>query len=124
MRIAQVAPLYEDEFLGHAYALLFPIDWPEPFGLAMIEAMACETPIIAYRQGSVPEMIEEGHTGFIVNELEDPIAPARRVPELSRQRCREMFEKCFTARPMAHDYLEVYKKLIEADRKRVERSAA
>jgi glycosyltransferase involved in cell wall biosynthesis len=111
--VGEIGEGEKDEFLGNAYALLFPIDWPEPFGLAMIEAMACGTPIIAYRQGSVPEVMDEGHTGFIVDELEDAIAAARRIPELSRRRCREMYEQRFTAARMARDYLRVYERLIE-----------
>ncbi len=116
--VGEIGEGEKDEFLGSAYALLFPIDWPEPFGLVMIEAMACGTPIIAYRQGSVPEVIEQGATGFIVNDLEDAVAAAKRVPELSRKRCREVFEQRFTARRMAHDYLRVYQRLIEREAKR------
>ncbi|PYL81790.1 MAG: glycosyl transferase [Verrucomicrobia bacterium] len=100
------------DFLGNAYALLFPIDWPEPFGLVMIEAMACGTPVIAYRSGAVPEVMEEGYTGFIVEELEDAVEAVRRVRELSRKRCREVFEQRFTATRMAHDYVRVYERLI------------
>ena len=102
------------EFLGNAYALLFPIDWPEPFGLVMIEAMACGTPVIAYRGGAVPEVMEEGHTGFIVEGLEDAVEAVRRVPELSRKRCREVFDQRFTAARMAHDYVQVYERLINS----------
>jgi glycosyltransferase involved in cell wall biosynthesis len=102
------------EFLGNAYALLFPIDWPEPFGLVMIEAMACGTPVIAYRGGAVPEVMEEGHTGFIVEGLEDAVEVVRRVPELSRKRCREVFDQRFTAARMAHDYVQVYERLINS----------
>jgi len=80
--------------------------------------MACGTPIIAYRQGSVPEVMDEGHTGFIVDELEDAIAAARRIPELSRRRCREMYEQRFTAARMARDYLRVYERLIERRKQR------
>ncbi|HEY6110980.1 MAG TPA: glycosyltransferase, partial [Chthoniobacterales bacterium] len=116
--VGEIGEGEKDDFLGHAYALLFPIDWPEPFGLVMIEAMACGTPIIAYRQGSVPEVIEEGHTGFVVDDLADAIAAAKRVPELSRKRCREIFEERFTARRMARDYLRVYQGLIERERER------
>jgi len=100
------------DFLGNAYALLFPIDWPEPFGLVMIEAMACGTPVIAYRSGAVPEVMEEVYTGFIVEELKDAVEAVRRVPELSRKRCREVFEQRFTATRMAHDYVRVYERLI------------
>jgi len=102
------------ELLGNAYALLFPIDWPEPFGLVMIEAMACGTPVIAYRGGAVPEVMEEGHTGFIVEGLEDAVEAVRRVPELSRKRCREVFDQRFTAARMAHDYVQVYERLINS----------
>jgi glycosyltransferase involved in cell wall biosynthesis len=102
------------EFLGNAYALLFPIDWAEPFGLVMIEAMACGTPVIAYRGGAVSEVIEQGHTGFIVKGLEDAVEAVRRVPELSRERCREVFEQRFTATQMAHDYVQVYERLIKS----------
>src|SRR5579885_2908049 len=110
--IGEIGEGEKDEFLGNAYALLFPIDWPEPFGIVMIEAMACGTPVIAYRRGSVPEVMEEGHTGFIVEALEDAVEAARRVPELSRKRCREVFEKRFTATRMAQDYLRVYERLV------------
>jgi glycosyltransferase involved in cell wall biosynthesis len=116
--VGEIGDGEKDEFLGNAYALLLPIDWPEPFGLVMIEAMACGTPIIAYRHGSVPEVIEEGHSGFIVIDREDAIAAARRVPELSRKRCREIFEHRFTARRMARDYLRIYQSLIEREEKR------
>jgi glycosyltransferase involved in cell wall biosynthesis len=102
----------KDEFLGNAYALLFPIDWPEPFGLVMIEAMACGTPVIAYQKGSVPEVMEEGRTGFIVRGVEEAAAAVRRVPELSRKRCREVFEERFTVVRMARDYLRVYERLM------------
>jgi glycosyltransferase involved in cell wall biosynthesis len=93
--------------------LLFPIDWPEPFGLVMIEAMACGTPVIAYRGGAVSEVMEQGNTGFIVKGLEDAVEAVRRVPELSRKRCREVFEQRFTATRMAQDYLQVYEQLIK-----------
>ena len=116
--VGEIGDREKDEFLGNAYALLFPIDWPEPFGLAMIEAMACGTPVIAYREGAVPEVTEEGYTGFIVEELEDAISAARRVPELSRERCREIFEQRFTAARMAKDYLRVYERLMERKKQR------
>ena len=110
--IGEIGEGEKDEFLGNAYALLLPIDWPEPFGLVMVEAIACGTPVIAYRDGAVPEVIEEGHTGFIVEELEDAVEAVRRIPELSRKRCREAFEKRFTATRMAHDYVKVFERLI------------
>jgi glycosyltransferase involved in cell wall biosynthesis len=111
--VGEIGEGEKDEFLGNAYALLFPIDWPEPFGLVMIEAMACGTPVIAYRRGSVPEVLEEGVTGFIVQGLEDAIEAVRRVPTLSRRRCREVFEERFSASRMVRDYLTIYKRLLE-----------
>jgi glycosyltransferase involved in cell wall biosynthesis len=110
--IGEVGEGEKEDFLGGAAALLFPIDWPEPFGLVMIEAMACGTPTIAYRRGSVPEVIEDGETGFIVESMEEAIEATRRIPELSRERCREAFENRFTARRMAHDYVELYERLV------------
>lgn len=111
--VGEIGKREKNDFLGNAYALLFPIDWPEPFGLVMVEAMACGTPVIAYRDGSVPEVMEEGHTGFIVKGLKDAVKAVRRVPELSRKRCREVFEQRFTAARMAHDYVQVYEQLIQ-----------
>ena len=112
--VGEIGDAEKGPFLGQASALLFPIDWPEPFGLVMIEAMACGTPVIAYRRGSVPEVLDEGVTGFIVEGLEDAIDAAQRAPGLSRQRCREAFERRFTASRMAGDYLRVYQRLIDA----------
>ena len=111
--IGEIGEGEKDEFLGNAYALLFPIDWPEPFGLVMIEALACGTPVIAYRRGSVPEVMEEGRTGFMVKGLEEAVEAVWRVPELSRERCREIFAQRFTAPRMSGDYLRVYERLIE-----------
>ena len=94
-------------------ALLMPIDWPEPFGLVMIEAMACGTPVIAYKSGSVPEIVEEGLTGFIVkDEVAAADAIINRLHKLERRRIRTRFEERFTARRMANDYLEVYRGLL------------
>jgi glycosyltransferase involved in cell wall biosynthesis len=110
--VGEIGKGEKGDFLGNAYALLFPIDWPEPFGLVMIEAIACGTPVIAYRRGAVPEVIDEGRTGFIVQGLEDAIEAVRLVPDLSRKRCRDVFEKRFTATRMARDYLRMYERLI------------
>ena len=96
------------EFLGNAIALLFPIDWPEPFGLVMIEAMACGTPVVAFRAGSVPELIEEGKTGFIVNSVSDAVAAVGRARQMDRAKVRAGFDERFTAQRMARDYLQVY----------------
>jgi glycosyltransferase involved in cell wall biosynthesis len=110
--IGEVGEVKKDTFLGEAYALLFPIDWPEPFGLVMIEAMACGTPVIAYPRGSVPEVLEDGVTGWIVEGIEEAVQAVRRVPALSRARCRQVFEERFSASRMAHDYLRIYNKLL------------
>jgi len=95
-------------FLGNARALLFPIDWPEPFGLVMIEAMACGTPVIAFRQGSVPEIIEEGVSGFIVESVDEAVAATARLDALDCAAIRRCFEDRFTAERMARDYLAIY----------------
>jgi glycosyltransferase involved in cell wall biosynthesis len=104
----------KDEFIGNARALLMPIDWPEPFGLVMIEAMACGTPVIAYSHGSVPEILEHGVTGYIVNNQQEAIAAARDIDRIDRRRCRQVFEQRFAARVMARRYLDVYRELAEA----------
>jgi glycosyltransferase involved in cell wall biosynthesis len=111
--IGEIGEGEKDEFLGKAYALLFPIDWPEPFGMVMIEAMACGTPVIAYNQGSVPEVIEEGVTGFIVENLEEAVRAVKMIPSLSRKWCRQVFEERFSASRMASDHLLIYNQLIE-----------
>jgi glycosyltransferase involved in cell wall biosynthesis len=100
-------------FLGDASALLFPIDWPEPFGLVMIEAMACGTPVVAFRRGSVPEILEEGKSGFIVDTVEDAVTAVQRLSSLDRAKVRAVFEHRFTVERMAHDYVEVYRTLAE-----------
>jgi glycosyltransferase involved in cell wall biosynthesis len=110
--VGEIGEGEKDEFLGNAYAILFPINWPEPFGLVIIEAMACGTPVIAYRRGSVPEVMEEGATGFIVETLEDAVKAVENVPTLSRRRCREVFEERFRAVRMTRDYLNVYQRLL------------
>jgi glycosyltransferase involved in cell wall biosynthesis len=102
----------KEEFLANAAALVFPIDWPEPFGLVMIEAMACGTPVIAFRRGSVPEVIDDGVTGFIVESEAEAVDAIRRLPELDRHRVRSVFERRFAAKRMAEDYVRHYQKLI------------
>lgn len=109
--IAYVGPLCDrakNDFLGHADALLFPIDWPEPFGLVMIEAMACGTPVIAWNRGSVPEIVEDGVTGFIVENIEEATAAVNKLHQLDRATIRKRFEARFTADRMARDYLAIY----------------
>ena len=112
--IGEIGGRAKDEFLGNARALLFPIDWPEPFGLVMIESLACGTPVIAWRCGSVPEVIDDGVTGFIVDSVDDAVRAVQRVPSLSRQRCREVFEHRFSVERMARDYLAIYERLVRA----------
>ena len=99
------------EFLGRARALLFPIDWPEPFGLVLIEAMACGTPCVAWRAGSVPEIINEGINGFIVESIEDAVAAVRRCDGIDRAAVRASAEKRFTVQRMTRDYLDLYRRL-------------
>jgi len=110
--IGEINDQQKTQFLGDALALLFPIDWPEPFGLVMIEAMACGTPVIAYRGGAVPELVEQAQTGFVVESLEDAVEAVRHIAQLSRKRCREVFEQRFTATRMAHDYVQQFERLI------------
>lgn len=111
--VGEISDREKSEFLSGAEALLMPIDWPEPFGLVMIEAMACGAPVIAYGSGSVPEIVEDGLTGFIVkNELEAADAIRNRLSSLSRAKIRARFEERFTARRMANEYLEIYRKLL------------
>jgi glycosyltransferase involved in cell wall biosynthesis len=101
----------KEQFLTNAAALLFPIDWPEPFGLVMIEAMACGTPVIAFRSGSVPEIIDHGVTGFIVDDEEGAVAALRRLAELDRRAVRARFEERFSSKRMAQDYVRNYEAL-------------
>ena len=106
--VGEVNDLQKQDLLGKALALLFPINWPEPFGLVMIEAMACGTPVIAWPRGSVPEVIEDGVTGFIVESEADAVAAIGRARHLDRRRIRETFETRFSSRRMAEAYLESY----------------
>ena len=113
--VGEVDDAKKQLLLAEAAALLFPIDWPEPFGLVMIEAMACGTPVIAYRSGSVPEVIEHGVTGFIVDNEEQAIAAVHRVAQLDRRKIRSRFEERFSARLMAKKYEALYRKLTAAE---------
>src|SRR5262249_38412912 len=111
--IGEISDHEKPEFLSGAIGLLLPIDWPEPFGLVMIESMACGTPVIAYNRGSVPEVIDDGITGFIVEDELSAVAAVDRLSGLSRMRVRQQFEERFTARRMALDYLAAYRGLME-----------
>lgn len=110
--IGEVGHKEKNELLGGASALLFPIDWPEPFGLVMIEALACGTPVIAFRCGSVPEIIAQGETGFIVDDIDGATAAVERIATIDRARCRREFEDRFTDRHMAQDYIRIYEQLL------------
>jgi glycosyltransferase involved in cell wall biosynthesis len=113
--IGEIGEAEKPEFLGNARALLFPIDWMEPFGLVMIEAMACGTPVIAWPGGSVAEVMVDGVTGFIVEEIDDAVEATRQVGDLDRRRCREVFDDRFTVERMARDYVAVYESLRSRD---------
>jgi glycosyltransferase involved in cell wall biosynthesis len=114
--IGEIGDERKSDFLGNAIALLFPINWPEPFGLVMIEAMACGTPVIAWNYGAVPEVIDEGVTGFIVNSEEEALAAIARAPDLDRRRVRAAFDRRFAATTMGGTYLNVYARLLDAQR--------
>jgi glycosyltransferase involved in cell wall biosynthesis len=114
--IGEINEAQKTAFLGQARALLFPIDWPEPFGLVMIEAMACGTPSIAFRRGSVPEVIDEGVTGFIVETLDEAVAAVAKSQSLDRMRCRDVFERRYSAARMANDYCHIYEQLLHRQR--------
>jgi len=121
--VGEVGDKDKGEFLGNAAALIFPIDWPEPFGLVMIEAMACGTPTVAYRRGSVPEIIDDGVSGLVVDDESQALAAIARAQNLDRRGVRAAFERRFTARRMAEDYVQVYRQLAEHHR-RTDASAA
>jgi glycosyltransferase involved in cell wall biosynthesis len=110
--IGEISEAEKGEFLGGAQALLFPIDWPEPFGLVLIEALACGTPVVAYRRGSVPEIITDGETGFLVENADQAVAAVQRLSDISRAHCRQVFEAHFTADRMAADYVQLYDGLL------------
>lgn len=111
--LGEIGDAEKNELMGQASALLMPIDWPEPFGLVMIEALACGTPVIAYEHGSVPEVIEHGVTGYVVHNQAEAIAAARDIGRIDRRRCRRAFEERFTARAMAARYLSAYRAVLQ-----------
>jgi glycosyltransferase involved in cell wall biosynthesis len=110
--LGEIGDEQKGQFIGRAKALLFPIDWPEPFGLVMIEALACGTPVIAFRGGSVPEVLEDGMTGFIVDSVDEAIDAVRRIGTLNRATCRAVFERRFSVERMAAQYLAVYARIM------------
>jgi glycosyltransferase involved in cell wall biosynthesis len=110
--VGEIGEREKSDFLGNAKALLFPIDWPEPFGLVMIESLACGTPVIAWNCGSVPEVIDNGITGFVVDSLDEAVQAVEKCCDLDRRRIRQVFDKRFSSARMALDYVAVYRHLI------------
>ena len=110
--VGEIGYAEKNEFLGNALAFLFPVNWPEPFGIVMIEALACGVPIIAYPYGSVPEVIEDSVTGFLVRDVASAVQALNRIGEIERATCRRTFEERFTTPRMAHDYLIIYEQLV------------
>ena len=109
--IGEIDDLQKGDFLGGAAALLFPIDWPEPFGLVMVESLACGVPVVAFRGGSVPEVIDHGVTGFLVDTVDEAVDATRQVHQLDRHSCRAVFERRFSVNRMAADHVELYEML-------------
>jgi glycosyltransferase involved in cell wall biosynthesis len=117
--IGEINDQEKSEFLNGAIGLLVTIDWPEPFGLVMIEAMACGTPVIAFNRGSVPEIVEPDITGFIVEDELSAVNAVSRITQIDRRRVRKRFEERFTARRMALDYMAAYREVMQVDRPRL-----
>jgi glycosyltransferase involved in cell wall biosynthesis len=109
--VGEIGEREKGEFLGHARALLFPIDWPEPFGLVMIEAMSCGTPCVAWHAGSVPEIVHEGRNGYIVDSIDAAVAAVHRAQQLDRALVRASFEQRFTVERMTRDYVDIYRRV-------------
>jgi glycosyltransferase involved in cell wall biosynthesis len=114
--LGEISDAEKNDFLGNARALLFPIDWPEPFGLAMIEALACGTPVIAWPHGTVPEILKDGVSGRIVSDIESAVRAVSEIDRIDRHRCRAEFETRFTAERMMRDYVAVYTKALSGSR--------
>lgn len=112
--VGEIRDAEKEDFLGNAAALLFPIRWPEPFGLVLIESLACGTPVIAYGRGSVPELIRSGVSGYVVNNATEAVAAAKKIMEIDRWRCRDEFERRFSAERMMRQYVELYKQILRS----------
>lgn len=110
--LGEIGEADKSKLLGGACALLFPINWPEPFGLVMIEALACGTPVIAYRRGAVPEVLDPGRTGYVVENVDQAVKAVQRLDQIDRRECRRVFEQRFASERMVEDYLSVYHRLI------------
>lgn len=113
--VGEISDAEKDEFIGNAMAVVCPYDWPEPFGLVLIEAFACGTPVIAYRRGSIPEIVDHGVTGFICDTIDEMVAAVGQVPLIDRKQCRAAFDERFTADRMARDYVALYERLLLED---------
>ncbi|HVK62237.1 MAG TPA: glycosyltransferase family 4 protein, partial [Bdellovibrionales bacterium] len=112
--VGEIGDSEKPEFLGGADALLFPIDWPEPFGLVMIESLAAGTPVIAFRQGSVPEVIEDGKTGFVVDSIDEAVRAVKQLGQVDRKNCRAAFENRFSVDRMVSDYVCLFERMIQS----------
>ena len=113
--VGEIGEHEKQEFLGNAAALVFPIDWPEPFGLVLIEAMACGTPVVAYPFGSVPELIDHGKSGFLAEDIPAAVSMIKKIDEIERAGCRQVFDERFTAARMAVDYVNLYRQVISEE---------
>ena len=113
--VGEIGDLEKNDFLGNAAALLFPINWCEPFGIVLIEAMSCGLPVIAYPLGSVPEIIENGVSGFLVQNVDEAVQAITRLSTIDRRKCRKAFERRFSDKRMAHDYLRIYERIVKRE---------
>ena len=113
--IGEISDLEKNEFLGKAAAFLFPINWSEPFGIVLIESLACGLPVVAYPLGSVPEIIENNVSGFLVNNVEEAVKAVANISKIDRKECRRAFERRFTAQRMANDYLSIYQRIAKPE---------
>ncbi|MGC2446056.1 MAG: glycosyltransferase family 4 protein, partial [Candidatus Sulfotelmatobacter sp.] len=111
--VGEISDQEKNEFLGNATALLFPINWAEPFGIVLIEAMACGVPVIAYPAGSVPEIIENGVNGFLVHDVQKAVTTVEQISTIDRDVCRQQFEERFTAKRMAREYVAIYERIVK-----------
>lgn len=116
--IGEISDFEKSEFLGNALALVFPINWQEPFGIVLIEALACGLPVVAYPLGSVPEIIDDGVTGFLVNDVSGAVRALDRIEEIDRQTCRRVFEERFSSARMARDYQKIYERIVKNKREK------